>query len=227
MDSLYDTLLGLPLFAGISQQKFLETVGKHKFHFLKYEPGATIVREGDNCTHMKSIINGSVRMTTNSPDGKFRISQTLTAPDIISPDFFFGRTTKYPADAKAIDTVGILQFDKNDFMKIINSDEIFLLNYLNILSMNAQLAPQGVLALTSGALEKRIAYWLIALTQTNGTDIELECRQKDMYAAFGVQRQSLLSALDRLQSSNIISFTTNSISVLDRRMLMEILMQQP
>ena len=226
MDSMYETLLGLPLFAGISRLKLSEILGKHKFHFLKYEPGATIVSEGEACTHIKSVINGSVRMTTDSPDGKFRISQTLTGPDIISPDFFFGRTTRYPADAKAIDNVGILQLDKSDFMKILNADDIFMLNYLNILSMNAQLAAQGVLALTSGSLEKRIAYWIIALTQTNGKDIILECRQKDMYAVFGVQRQSLVSALDNLQTQQIIEYSNNRISVLNRRMLMEILMQE-
>jgi len=223
MNSMYETLLGLPLFAGVSHQKISEIVGKHKFHFLKYAPGHTIITEGETCTHMKSVIAGSVRLITESPDGKFRVLQTISAPDIITPDFFFGRTTHYPASAKAIDSVGILQIDKGDFLNIMNSDSIFLLNYLNILSMNAQLSVEGVLALTSGSLEKRIAYWIVALTQTNAKDIVLECRQRDMYAVFGVPRQSLVSALDNLKKNGIIEYTAHQISVLNRRMLMEIL----
>ena len=220
---MYETLLGLPLFAGVSRQKLSEIVGKHKFHFLKYTPGEEIIKAGDLCTHLKSVIAGSVRITTESHDNKFRVCQTITAPDLISPDFFFGRTTRYPASVTAVDNVGLLQINKADFLNIINSDPVFLFNYLNILSMNAQLSVEGVLSLTSGSLEKRIAYWIVALTQTNGKEIVLQCRQRDMYAVFGVPRQSLVSALDNLKNFGIIDYTTHDITVIDRRALAEIL----
>ncbi len=205
---MYETLLGLPLFAGVSRQKISEVAGKNKLHFLKYAPDEQIITAGELCTHIKSIIAGSVRVTIESDDNRFRVSQTLSAP----------------ASVKAIDTVGILQIDKNDFLNIINSDPIFLFNYLNILSMNAQLSVEGVLALTSGSLEKRIAYWIVALTQSNGQDIVLQCRQRDMYTVFGVPRQSLICALDNMKSSGIIDYTAQEIQVLQRRELMNILM---
>lgn len=221
--SMYETLLGLPLFAGVSRQRISEVVGKNKFHFLKYAPDEEIIRPGELCTHLKSVIAGSLRVTTESDDNRFRVCQTLTAPDIIAPDFFFGRTTRYPASVVACDNVGILQIDKNDFLNILNSDSIFLLNYLNILSMNAQLSVEGVLALTSGSLEKRIAYWIVALTQPNGKDIVLQCRQRDMYSVFGVPRQSLISALDNMKSAGIIDYSAQEINVISRRALTEIL----
>ena len=90
--------------------------------------------------------------------------------------------------------------------------------------MNAQLSVEGVLALTSGSLEKRIAYWIVALTQSNGQDIVLQCRQRDMYTVFGVPRQSLICALDNMKSSGIIDYTAQEIQVLQRRGLMNILM---
>ena len=77
-----------------------------------------------------------------------------------------------------------------------------------------------MLALTSGSIEKRIAYWVIALTQKNGTDITLECRQRDLYAVFGVPRQSLLAALDSMQERGLISYTTRAIRINDRRSLL-------
>ena len=121
--------------------------------------------------------------------------------------------------------VGIMQIDKNDYLKIIDSDPVFLFNYLNMLSMNAQLSHEGVLALTSGDLQKRIAYWIIALSQRNGKDIVLECRQRNMYGVFGVQRQSLVAALTDMKEAGALDFTTNEISVIDRRKLVEILMK--
>lgn len=223
MDSMYETLMRMPLFAGVSRQRMSEIIGKYKFHFLKFNPGEKIVTAGDVCTHLKSVIAGNVRVTVESHDKRFNISQTLSAPDLIAPEFFFGKTTAYPASVEAIDSAGILQFDKTDFLSIINSDPIFLLNYLNILSVNAQRSTEGVLALTSGSLEKRIAYWIVALTQTNGKDIVLQCRQRDMYTVFGVPRQSLISALDRMTQAGIITYTAREIEVLDRRALTSIL----
>ena len=117
----------------------------------------------------------------------------------------------------------ILELDKKDYLEIIISDRIFLFNFLNLLSMNAQLSVEGVLALTSGSLEMRIAYWIIALTDRTGSDIVMECRQRDMYTVFGVQRQSLIAALTRMRDDGLIDFTPNSIKVKDRRRLLELL----
>lgn len=36
MDSMYEILMGLPLFKGVSHDKISEIVEKAKFHFLKY-----------------------------------------------------------------------------------------------------------------------------------------------------------------------------------------------
>jgi CRP-like cAMP-binding protein len=223
MGSMFETLLGTPLFTGVSHQKISEIVGKHKFHFLKYSDSETIVDEGEQCTHIKTIITGEARLTISNKSKRFRVSQTLQAPAVICPDFFFGKITHYPGVVKAVGEVGVMQIDKSDFMHIINSDPIFLFNYLNLLSMNAQLAVEGVLAITSGSLEQRLAYWIVALTQINGKDIVLECRQKDMYTVFGVPRQSLIAALDNLQKQGIIEYSPQMIKVLDRRSLVELL----
>lgn len=221
--SMYETLRDLPLFKGVSEEKISDIIGKNRFHFLKYEDGEVIVNAGEPCTHIKSVVSGSVRVTITNADGRFRISQTIDAPEVIAPDFFFGKTTKYPGTVTANGSVGILQLEKSDYLKIINSDPVFLFNFLNLLSMNAQLSVEGVLALTSGDLEKRIAYWIVALTDRNGRDITMECRHRDMYTVFGVQRQSLIAALEDMKKKGLIDFSPNKIIVTERRKLLDLL----
>lgn len=223
MNSMYETLQTLPLFKGVSADKISEIIGKTRFHFLSYNDGETIIEAGDMCTHIRSVVSGSVRMTITNHDNRFRISQTIDAPEVIYPDYFFGKATTYPGTVKAIGNTGILQIDKADYMKIINSDPVFTFNFLNILSMNAQLSVEGVLALTSGDLEKRIAYWIVSLTDATGHDIRLECRQRDIYKVFGVQRQSLLATLESMQNKNLITYGNNIICVTDRRKLLDLL----
>lgn len=223
MDSMFQTLMQMPLFHGVSYNKLSEILGKHRFHFIKYADNDKIISAGDLCTHLSTVVSGKVRMTVANADGRVKVSQTLEAPEPIAPDFFFGRTTRYPASVTALGACGIMQIEKKDYIEIINSDSVFLFNYLNMLSMNAQLSTDGVLALTSGDLRKRIAYWIVALTQLNGKDIVMECRQRDLYSVFGVPRQSLTAALTEMKEAGLLDFSPSSIEINDRRQLLDLL----
>ena len=216
MDSMYEILKGLPLFHGASTERISDIVGKAKFHFLKYLAGERIVTAGEQCTHVKMIISGDARSTITNESQRFRVSQGLSAPSLIAPEFLFGRATNYPCTVDAVTDTGILQISKNDYMTILNRDHIFLYNFLNILSMNAQKSIDGILALSSGDLEERIAFWITALTQTSGTNIKVTCRQRDLYSLFGVQRSSFIATLESMKQRGIIDYNTNEIIVLSR-----------
>lgn len=223
MDSMYEILMGLPLFKGVSYERLSEIVGTAKFHFLKYLAGERIINAGDACTHIQFVISGSVRVTMSNADGRFKVSQTLKAPDVIAPDFLFGRATHYPCTVNAIEPAGLLQISKADYVTILNSDPVFLFNFLNTLSMNAQKAIEGVLAVAAGSLEERIAFWIIALTQRSGTDITLTCRQRDLYALFGVQRTSFIATLERMKERGLIEYDPTEIRITSRSGLLEML----
>lgn len=220
---MFDILMEIPLFRGVSRERMAEVVGIAKFHFLKYLPGETIVSAGDPCTHIKFIISGSLRSKIVNSDQRFKVTQTLKAPDVIAPDYLFGRITTYPCTAEAIEPVSILQLTKNDYMKILSTDPVFMFNYLNMLSVNAQKSVEGVLALTTGSMEERIAFWIIALTQPTGTDIELRCRQRDLYSFFGVPRSSFIATLEGMRERGLITFDSESIGIPNRKALVSLL----
>lgn len=220
---MFDILVGLPLFKGASRQKMSQVVGSCKFHFLKYLPDSTIFNAGDPCNDIAFILSGNVRITISNPDGRFNVSQTITGHDVISPDFLFGRHTCYPGDVKAIDTVSILRITKNDYLNILNSDPVFLLNYLNLLSMNAQKAVEGILAVSTGDIPERIAYWISAMSQPRSSDVTIECRRRDLTTLFGVPRTSLKAALDNMKQQGLIDYTRDSIKVIDRPALLALL----
>ena len=223
MDSMYEILKGLPLFHGATTERISDIVGKAKFHFLKYLAGERIVTSGEPCTHVKFIISGSVRSTIANTSDRFKVAQTLEAPAVISPDFLFGRATSYPCTVNAISDTSILQISKNDYITILNRDHIFLYNYLNMLSLNAQKSVEGILALSSGNLEERIAFWIVALTQYNGTNITVSCRQRDLYSLFGVQRTSFISTLESMKQRGLIDYNQNEISVISRPELVKMI----
>lgn len=224
MDSMFQTLVKIPLFSGVSQERMAEVIEKAKFHFLKYTPGNDIALAGQNITHLNFIIGGSVRLSIHGIDQGFCIESSLTAPDVIAPDFLFGRHTEYPCTAAAIDTVSILSVSKTDYLDMLQRDRIFLLNYLNTLSMNAQKSVLGVQSLTSGSFEERIAFWVVAMTQSRATDVVLRCRQRDLCQIFGVQRSAMIAALDDMHRRGLLRYDSDAVFFHDRRELVSLLL---
>ncbi len=220
---MFEMLMELPLFRGASRDRLAQVVGEAKFHFLKFPAGELIVRSGEPCTHLTFVISGSVRATTENNNGRFVVGQTLNAPAVLSPDFLFGRFTNYPGDVVAIDSVGVLKISKADFLNILRSDEVFMFNYLNMVSMNAQKALKGILSLTTGEIDERIAFWIIALTQRGSTDIKLTCRKRDLCSLFGVQRSTFDAGLESMKERGLIDYTNNELMVRDRASLLDLL----
>lgn len=221
--SIIDRFIEFPLFRGVSRDRIMEAVGKAKFHFLKYLAGGTIAEPGTPMTHLAFVLGGSVRSTVTSANGRFSVSQTLDAPAALAPEYLFGHTTAFPAHIEAIDTVSIVQISKGDYLKILAQDQIFLLNYLNYLAMNAQKSATGVLTLTTGEIARRLAYWITSVTQSAGRDIELHCKARDLYAVMGVQRSTYMASLEEMVNRGLIAYEPGKITVLDRRALKDLL----
>ena len=226
MSSMFELLMNLPLFRGVSRSRIAEVVGSAKFHFLKYPKGETVVRAGEECTHLAFVISGSVRSEISNSSKRFSVSQTLKAPSAIAPDFLFGRTTRYPGTVVALTDCSILKISKVDYIRILNEDQVFMFNFLNTLSVNAQKALDGILALTSGGLDERIAFWIIALTQPGSEDIELTCKTRDLCNLFSVQRNVFDAACHEMEQRNLIRYSPRKIEIVDRREMLSLLERQ-
>lgn len=221
MKSMFEILSDLPLFRGVTRERIAATVGMAKFHFLKYGPGETIAETGDVCTHIKFIIEGEARMTISGAGGRFKLLQTLAAPDVISPGFLFGPSTNYPGTVTAIGETSLVQISKSDYLKVLASDNIYMFNFLNYLSLNAQTGVEGILSILDGSIGQRLAMWVSCLTQPTAKDIAIICRQRDLYAMLGVQRSSYMAAIEDMVRQGLIKYEPGRIDIIDRRAMLD------
>lgn len=218
--SMFDTLLELPLLKGASRERIAEIVGAVKFHFVKFKAGDIIFSQGELCTHLRFVLSGEVRVTFETDNLSISLGQTLTGPDVIAPEYLFGRETHYPSAAVALSDVSLIQIEKSDYLKILSMDKVFLLNYLNYLSMNAQKSASAI-RMCEGDLRKRIAYVLLAQSQPTGKDVELRSQRKPLNVIFDCSTSDMKQALDSMHDSGLIEFSENSIRIKYRRGLLE------
>lgn len=223
MSSMYENIMTLPLFRGVSYAKISEIIETSRLHFLKFSKGEVIAQAGEMCTHVRFIINGSVRLTIACKD-QISVEQTLKSPDVISPSYLFGMDNTYPGTAVAYDDdTAILQITKSDYLKILDKDEVFMFNYLNLLAKGAQANMSGLQALIGESAEHRIAYWILSFTQDDATDIKVNFSPEQLPDIFGIDGEEALQALEKMTKKGLIYFSPDGIVVGSRRALRDII----
>ena len=211
----------LPLFQGVSTEKITELVEKLPFHFLKFRSGEQILAAGDTCTHVKFIVSGRVRLDIPCTHLKVSLRQTLSTPHVLAAECLFGRDTVYPYTAVADGACGILQLLKSDYIKMINTDKVFLFNILNYLSTGSQRSISSVISLKNGSVAERLAMIVDTLAVANASDISLHYKQRDLCALLGTQRTTLVATLDKLSDLEIIDYDSNVMHILDLSRLLD------
>ena len=209
MNSMYQQLMQLPLFQGVSTEKITSLVEKLPFHFLKYRNGEQVLTMGDACTHIKFVVSGKVRVEMPCAHLRVTIEQTLTTPNVLAPEYLFGRETVYPFSVYADGPW-------------INSDKVFLFNILNYLSSGSQRSVSSSLSVKDGSVSERLAILVQSLVIAGASDVILRYKQKDLCALLGTQRTTLITMLDKLSDDGIVEYDSNAMTVLDMRKLMDI-----
>ena len=210
MENIFDKLLHLPLFQGVSQERLQETVEKVPFHFLKFRKGEKILSCGDECSHVRFIVSGRVKLEYESKVLKFKISHELEAPEVIAPDYLFGLDTSYPFSVRAIDGCGILQLTKQDYVAMLRTDNVFLFNILNYLSRNSQTRKTQLLNLGNASVQERLVMLVSAFTSQRSQNITMNFRQRDLCRLLGARRPALVSAFSFLKDNGLIEMPDSS-----------------
>ena len=212
---MYEQLMQLPLFQGVSSERLSELIEKLPFHFLKFKAGENIINPGDACTHIRFVVSGGVDVIVRHHTLNVSLHQRLVAPDVLAPDHLFGLENSYPFTVTASQECGLLQLRKSDYVYMLQTDKIFLFNILNYLSLGTQRVRAAMLGLRQGTMAHRLALFVSAFASRRSTDLRIEYRQRDLCTMLGVQRTQLVTAIDTLTQQNIITHMPGVIDIND------------
>lgn len=156
MATMYETIMNLPLFKGLSHEQVSSFLEKTHFKFSKYSDREKIVSAGERVEEVKCVISGQIRLCHIIGDKDLlRLTELRRNHEVIGADRLFGMDTTYGADICAVGNVSTMEFSKDQYQNLLNAGSIYLLNYLNSLSYGAQIRfnifndyPQGGFAAT-------------------------------------------------------------------------------
>lgn len=137
-DPIYDRLMNLPLFKGAGAELITDFVEKTPLAFHRYEPGEIIASPDEVCTSVKCLIAGSAVCESVYCCETMRVAEVLDSGEVIGVEHLYGLDTKYGMSVKAHTRCGIMEFDKTNYIRLLVSSQLLLVNFLNYLSRQAQ-----------------------------------------------------------------------------------------
>ena len=135
---MYDKLLKLPLFQGLSRNDLTVILEKVKVEFRSYMPNECMIRQNDVCAEMIFILDGKVKACTHDATYKFSLCEEICSETLIEPYSLFGLRPHYNASYQAETSTNILVIKKMYILPLLCKYDIFNLNCFNLLSSRVQ-----------------------------------------------------------------------------------------
>lgn len=213
--TMYDNLLLLPLFQGLSKNEFTTILEKVRFHFLTYQEGEIFIRQGEDCHQLCFLLSGTAVVRTTAKEHAYTLSETLVPSTLIEPQSLFGMQTKYTATYQAQTQVKVLTIDKKYIFSELNKHEIFQLNFLNLLSNKAQIAHQKIWNTHVGTLNEKVVHFIALRSQIPGGEKTLQITMEDWAGLIDETRINLSRLLNELQGKGLIQLKRKEFFIPD------------
>lgn len=218
MENIFDALLTLPLFNGMSRPRLLDIAGRIRLRFVKLRPGEIVLRQGEDAENLVFMISGRVKISVVDEKSLIKVEQYIEDNCLLSADKLFGRKTYYSGTIIAEADSSFLFIDKEEVLKLVETDNIFCINYLNLLSAKAQKGGMYMLMGRKLTLPFRLRTLVELITINHAKEIMLTISHRSSFFEFlDCSRYDYVNLLQHLSRDCEIRFTEHQISIADRK----------
>lgn len=210
---MYDKLLMLPLFQGLSRYELTSIIEKSKLHFVKYRTGDCILKCNEECRYLTFILNGTVVSERIDEEKKYIWSEYYEANNVLEPLSFFGLKTTYNASYYAEGLVHTFSIEKeliyNDFARFPS----FQLNYLNLACNRAQALKQRSFLRTNDSIENKLKLLFLACSEKEKGRKKLKIKLTDLATLIKSPRHELTIVLKKMIDKGLIQHKKQDIII--------------
>lgn len=178
MMTMYEKLMMLPVFKGISEEAFISLIEKTHLHFDTYEAGTLLTDISTRCESLICVLSGEVEVTHSLLQDSIIIKVRYDAGKVLGLEHLFGMDTRYAYKVEAITQCGTMKFTKTQYMDMLKDNNICLLNFLNYLSYRIQRMESGFENYNRFSCMGKISILLSLFTERNCKEckILLDCQ---------------------------------------------------
>ena len=201
---MYESLMCLPYFQGMSKDEITAILDKVKLVFNRHSDGERIAAQGSPCNSLTLLVRGKLTSKCVAPDGRYTLIEELTTPFAFEPYSLFGKRPSYKATYTAKSDVSLLTIDKQYIYGVLDKYEVFRMNLLNLLSNKAEQLHTHIWSISPQPLEGRLAHFVRSLCTTPHGPKTLRIKMDDLATLLDDTRLNISRVLNKWQQSGII-----------------------
>jgi len=181
-----------------------------------YSKNQTIALEGDSCTSIGIVLEGTVEIQKIFLSGKILTINKMSQGDIFGEVIVFSKLKVYPSTIAASSKSVILFINRNDISRMCSMNTDVLMNFMGLLSGKILMLNNKIKNLSFDTLREKICSYLMDeyLKQKN-KELILPLSRKEMAEYLGVQRPSLSREFINMKDEGLIDFERNNVTLLD------------
>lgn len=136
--SMYETLMELPLFRGVGHEQISKLIERFHLEFNTFLPGSQIMAFNESCNSAKCVLSGEVEILHSVMDGRLLVREAAGKGRCLGLERLFGLENHNRFEVRAITRSGTLDISKQQYMELLRTEQIYLMNILNYLSLSVQ-----------------------------------------------------------------------------------------
>ena len=212
MPTMYEKLLQLPLFQGLTLNDLTLILGKVKLRFESYQPGEEFISAGSECKRLYFVLDGTVQKTTaGKGEIPFRVQETFGPPYMVELFSLFGRETVYHSSYTAVDQVNTINFHKRFLTEELAAFPIIEMNSRNILSARIQGLHDRLWGTPPESAESLIANFLLNHVEKTEGEKVFHLAKTDLAKYIHQSLHKTETALASMQKQGLLSYERNML----------------
>lgn len=225
----FSDLSQCPVCSAVTPENREEFFRDMKFKSEVFKKGELIARQGDSCKYLYILLKGSVKTEMITETGGQLTIEVIKATRPFASAFLFAEDNSFPVDVVALENCVVLMIPRDEVIKLFQKDAAFLQKFITYNANKAQFLSHKLQILTIKTIKGKLAHYILeqlALCHTISPSINtflMDRNQTELARSFGVSRPALARTLSEIQQEGAIKTERNKITVLNKRMLLNML----
>lgn len=218
MDSYIDKIGKLKIFKNFSKAELMKIFGNVRYSIKKFSKGSLIYTSGEKVEKLMILIEGEVITEMVDFNGKILEVERMKSPDILASALLFSKDNFLPVDVLAVKDVAILYIEKEDLIRLFQSNNVLLLSFLEDIGEKFQFVTAKLRVNSFHTIREKITMYLLNLynQQNKSNELTIPLTLEELANLFGVTRPSLSRAFSQMQKEGL--FVKNGDKIILRKL---------
>lgn len=185
----------------------------------RFRKGASIFRKGDASSGLMAVLEGQVKISVPSVDGKEAVLNVIHAGQVFGEIALLDGRPR-TADATAMTDCDLLVLDRREFVPLLRANPDLALRLMELLCARLRRTSEQVEDVMFLNLEGRLAKALLRLAEDDwepgGTRARVTITQRELGQMIGMSRESTNKQLQEWQRRGWVRLVTGGVELLDR-----------